>query len=92
MTRVMTEQIEVQRRDDEPAQFLWRDRLYLVQAVLAHWMESGPWWRQVPVRATEREREVWRVEAGTGATAPIGVFDLAFDWSDGHWSVIRVQD
>jgi hypothetical protein len=36
---------EVRRWADEPEQFLWRDRLYLVRAVLGHWMESGKWWR-----------------------------------------------
>lgn len=92
MTRVVSEPVEVQRRDDEPAQFLWRGRLYLIHAVLAHWIESGQWWRQVPVSLDEREREVWRVEAGTGRTAPLGVFDLGFDWSTGRWSVVRVHD
>lgn len=27
-----------------PAQFLWRGRLYVVRAVLAHWVELGTWW------------------------------------------------
>lgn len=27
-----------------PAQFLWRGRLYVVRAVLAHWIELGTWW------------------------------------------------
>ncbi len=31
--------------DDPPAQFLWRGRLYVVRAVLAHWIEVGAWWR-----------------------------------------------
>ncbi len=25
-------------------QFLWRSRIYVVRAVLAHWVESGTWW------------------------------------------------
>ncbi len=29
---------------EEPAQFLWRGRLYLVRDVLAHWVELGTWW------------------------------------------------
>ncbi len=28
-----------------PEQFLWRGRLWKVRAVLAHWVETGPWWR-----------------------------------------------
>jgi hypothetical protein len=69
---------EVRRRADEPEQFLWRDRLYLVRAVLDHWMESGGWWRTGVTRAAlsgepdacatgaldDGEREFWRVEAG----------------------------
>lgn len=41
------------------------------------------------------EREVWRVEARqlhAGRDAPVGVFDLNFDWSAGRWSLIRVHD
>jgi hypothetical protein len=44
------EPVEVRRRDDVPEQFLWRGRLYLVRAVLAHWTESGGWWRGAAVR------------------------------------------
>lgn len=28
-----------------PAQFLWQHRLYVVRAVLAHWVVAGAWWR-----------------------------------------------
>ena len=37
--------VQVQRGDDAPAQFLWRSRLYVVRDVLAHWVETGAWWR-----------------------------------------------
>jgi Family of unknown function (DUF6504) len=37
------------------------------------------------------EREVWRVEAARGG-AGCGVFDLAFDWADGYWSLVRSID
>ncbi len=85
--------VEVRRRDDEPEQFLWRDRLYLVQSVLEHWLESGGWWRAVGDGAVDdREREFWRVEAGVGRLGESGVFDLCFDWSAGTWAVVRVQD
>ena len=60
-----------------PEQFLWRDKLWKVRAVLAHWVETGPWWSLDPgstssspteTRATIgdllTERELWRVEAG----------------------------
>jgi hypothetical protein len=34
-----------------PEQFLWRGRLWKVRAVLAHWVETGPWWQSVGARA-----------------------------------------
>ena len=34
-----------------PEQFLWRGRLWKVRAVLAHWVETGPWWQTAGVRA-----------------------------------------
>ena len=100
-----------------PEQFLWRGRLWKVRAVLAHWVETGPWWQSgsaravigseeavgaaADVRAADLrsadllgERELWRVEAGRGAvTGPDGgVFDLAFDWSDGRWALVGCVD
>ena len=34
-----------------PDQFLWRGRLWKVRAVLAHWVETGPWWQSPGVSA-----------------------------------------
>jgi hypothetical protein len=34
-----------------PQQFLWRGRLWKVRAVLAHWVETGPWWQSTGVHA-----------------------------------------
>ncbi len=34
-----------------PEQFLWRGRLWKVRAVLAHWVETGPWWQSTTARA-----------------------------------------
>jgi Family of unknown function (DUF6504) len=45
MSRRYDEPVEVRRRDDEPAEFLWRGRLYVVRAVLARWVETGAWWQ-----------------------------------------------
>jgi hypothetical protein len=95
-----------------PEQFLWHGRLWKVRAVLAHWVETGPWWQSTGVRAVIGsddadhagppvpplpasdllgEREMWRVEAGRGGDTD-GVFDLSFDWSDGHWQLIGCAD
>ena len=51
MSRLHTDAVEVRRRDDEPAEFLWRGRLYVVREVLARWTESGGWWRASAVSA-----------------------------------------
>jgi hypothetical protein len=106
-----------------PQQFLWRGRLWKVRAVLAHWVETGPWWQSTGARAaigseeaaseTESrarlpqrpflgdlltERELWRVEAGRGRVTPEGeadgggVFDLAFDWAEGRWTLVGCTD
>ena len=34
-----------------PEQFLWRGRLWKVRAVLAHWVETGPWWQSDSAQA-----------------------------------------
>jgi hypothetical protein len=51
VSRLHADAVEVQRRDDEPAQFLWRGRLYVVREVLSRWTESGGWWRTTAVQA-----------------------------------------
>jgi hypothetical protein len=34
-----------------PEQFLWHGRLWQVRDVVAHWVETGPWWQSAGVRA-----------------------------------------
>lgn len=104
--RRYAEPAEVRRRGDAPEQFLWRRRLYLVQAVLAHWRRAGRWWLVPSAVALltgddltesapgvdDRECEVWRVEAAPGRDGPLGTYDLCLDRSSGGWSVTRVHD
>lgn len=109
MSRLHADAVEVLRHDTgsgpDPAQFLWRGRLYLVREVLARWTESGGWWRAPAVRALtsgdgggslsgvdDRERSWWRVEAGRGVGAGTGVYDLCLDEAQGSWSLGRVLD
>ena len=54
-----------------PAQFLWRGRLWKVRAVLAHWVETGPWWQSAGVRA------VIGTDDSTGPARPGGTDLLA---------------
>lgn len=88
-----------------PEQFLWRERLWKVSAVVAHWVETGPWWQSSGVRAVlgsdepavdrradlGAEREIWRVEASRGLAGGCGVFDLELDWQ-GSWRLVRCLD
>ncbi len=108
MSRLHADAVEVQRHDDQPAQFLWRGRLYVVRAVLARWTESGGWWRNAAVQAVssgdargasvgpagvdDDEQDWFRVEAGAGRAAGTGVYDLCFSWSTGRWALARVLD
>ena len=49
MTRRYDDAVDVRRRDEDPAEFLWRGRHYAVREVLAHWVETGAWWRSPAV-------------------------------------------
>lgn len=77
---------------DAPEQFLWRGRLWVVREIIAHWVRTGAWWEQSRSTDLLVEREIWRVEAGRGKAADAGVFDLAFDWGDGHWLLVGCVD
>jgi hypothetical protein len=57
--RKYDEPVEVRRgmvsgpggRQEGPEQFLWRGRLWKVCDVVAHWVETGPWWQSSGVAA-----------------------------------------
>jgi uncharacterized protein DUF6504 len=53
-----------------PEQFLWRGRLWKVRAVVAHWVETAPWWQSSSVRAVVGSEEV--VADPSGVAAPAG--------------------
>lgn len=91
-----------------PLAFRWRGRRYVVGAVLAHWVETGAWWRRAAPQSTsgsgevlDPERWLWRVEACRGAQT--GVFDLCMEVGDRsddpnpdrdlkHWSLHAIYD
>ena len=54
-----------------PEQFLWRGRLWQVRAVLAHWVETGPWWQSMHARAVIGSDEQPSAVEGAGPT-PVG--------------------
>ncbi|MFL6071416.1 MAG: DUF6504 family protein [Actinomycetes bacterium] len=83
---------------EAPMAFRWRGRRYVVDSVLAHWVETGAWWHHTerPDRApqpADPERWLWRVEAGS-KTTQTGVFDLCLepDPPSGRWSLHAIYD
>ena len=44
MSRRYADPVEVDRRDETPVSFRWRERTFTVREVLAHWVEAGGWW------------------------------------------------
>ena len=40
---------------EAPEQFLWQGRLWRVRDVVAHWVETGPWWHSREVAPVLRE-------------------------------------
>jgi hypothetical protein len=91
-----------------PEQFLWRGRLWKVRDVLAHWVETGPWWQSSGVHAVlgadTDSRSGLSVRADLLAEREVwrveagrgmagtGIFDLVFDWSTGSWALTRCVD
>jgi len=87
VSRLHTDAVEVARRDDLPAQFLWRGRLYVVREVLARWTESGGWWRRAAVLAVSDGESV-----SAGAAAPGGlVGSEPASLDDGEQDWFRVE-
>lgn len=76
-----------------PTAFVWRGRLHVVRAVLGHWTQRRPWWRLAWADGAgaleDLEHQVWRVEASSGRTLQVGVYELS---RDEHWRLVRVSD
>lgn len=110
--RTYDEPIEVRRGlvagAEGPAQFLWRNRLWVVRDVQTRWLETAPWWEGTQARALRGddqpdqshqsggdllgEEEVWRVLAADGRQGRHGVYELAHVSSTGQWRLRSVQD
>ena len=58
--------------DRAPTQFLWRGRLWKVRAVLAHWVETGPWWSSPGVRAVIGSEGAVAVDEPEPVPRPLG--------------------
>ena len=89
MNSVYGESVQVHARaDGRPLRFVWRSRLYVVRAILEHWVISREWWRD-PAGAEpgQPELEFWRVEAAPGTGMPPGVFELRRETVTGAWTL-----
>lgn len=94
--------LNVSAAADIPTAFSWRGHRYVVQSVLMHWVEAGPWWQAVRDLADFCEPDdldatwqIWRVEARSVVGTLIG--DLAqrvslTSASAYPWRMIRVFD
>jgi Family of unknown function (DUF6504) len=60
----------VESGGEGPEQFLWRGRLWKVRAVLAHWVETSPWWQSTGVRTVIGSEDV--VESAPPARPSLG--------------------
>jgi hypothetical protein len=70
--RLYDDPVEVRRGETEgPDQFLWHGRLWKVRAVLAHWVETAPWWQSADARAV-----IGSDDAGDTLTASAPSTDL----------------
>lgn len=98
------DRVEVRAGAEHPVAFSWRGRSWWVRQVVASWVETGAWWTAARTQAVGgagpvvlgadllSEREVWRVEADRCRRDSRGVFDLAYDWTDGGWRLVGCLD
>src|SRR5579859_1902020 len=88
MSRVYGEPVNVQARDDgRPARFVWRGRLYTVDAILEHWVINREWWQDPEAEPGQPELEFWRVEASPGQGMTAGVYELRRDSATDIWTL-----
>ncbi|RKS74096.1 hypothetical protein CLV35_2596 [Motilibacter peucedani] len=57
----------------QPQQFLWRGRLYVVRDVLAHWVETGAWWRAPSAQVVHGLSDAEPVPSGVPSSGSSGV-------------------
>jgi Family of unknown function (DUF6504) len=98
MNRVYGESVKVHARaDGRPLRFVWRSRLYVVRAILEHWVINREWWREPSAPGEsghsgdpgpgQPELEFWRVEAAPGQGMTPEVCELRQDIATGAWTL-----
>ena len=92
MNSVYGESVQVHARaDGRPLRFVWRNRLYVVRAILEHWVINREWWRDPAgdqgTGPGQPELEFWRVEAAPGQGMTPRVYELRQDVATGSWTL-----
>ena len=92
MNRVYGESVQVHARaDGRPLRFVWRSRLYVVHAILEHWVINREWWRKPAgdqgTEPGQPELAFWRVEAAPGQGMTPRVCELRQDIATGSWTL-----
>lgn len=93
MGRRHAEPVDVRRRDDVPAQFLWRSRLYVVKDVLEHWFESGQWWASASAMAlgTGSDAKPGYAKPGNASAGDVAASMVSASIDDGEQEFWRVE-
>ncbi len=83
MTRGYDDTVQVRTTPaDDPAQFLWRGRLYVVREVLGRWRERQAWWarpRALAVHGVGESGAVVGAGVADGARAGVGLAEVNAD-------------
>jgi Family of unknown function (DUF6504) len=90
MDRVYGEPVNVQARDDgRPARFVWRGRLYTVDAILEYWVINRERWQDPGAGSDPEQPELvfWRVEASPGQGMAVEVCELRKQTATGAWTL-----
>jgi len=90
MSEAYGEPVNVRTRPDgRPTRFVWRDRLYIVRAILEHWVINREWWQDPDAERGQPELEFWRVEAAPGPATTSSVYELRRDSATSAWTLRR---
>lgn len=80
--------------EGEPTEFIYKDRLFHIHAILTRWRESGGWWNRIEDgknRMSDENsfddgaRSIWRVEAAPEGT--LSTFEIEFDHVIKRWQI-----
>ena len=90
-----SEDLNLIEHDGIPQSFRWNGHRYVVQRIVMHWVESGPWWQSISqsffsgefadADAGDVTWHIWRIEAQSMAGILVGVgTSFASGCTSGH--------